>query len=332
MRINVGGDVYTDSFGRSWLADTYFNTGVIDEESGLAIAGTPDPELYRSQRWDLDDLPGMVYTLPLPQGLYHVVLHFSDNCVCTVTPGTRVFSALVQGQAVPALQNLDIINTAGWRTALKIVVPSVTVSSSGVLSISFIHNIDNPTLAALEVYLPLGATLPPTTTTTFGTGVALHRINCGGAAFVDSRGLAWTADSHNNGVGNVYVASANVLGAAAADQPMYTSERFGDLTPPYLVYTLPVPTSVTKVTVRLYFAETFALNAFVGFRLFNVRLQGTIVLLNYDIFADVGFNTATVKQFTATVVGGAVTISFEGPSSGAPFDGAKINGIEVMAS
>ncbi|MEM1304122.1 MAG: malectin domain-containing carbohydrate-binding protein, partial [Planctomycetota bacterium] len=49
--------------------------------------------------------------------------------------------------------------------------------------------------------------------------------------------------------------------------------------------------------VRLYFAETFSPTFGVGKRVFDVDIEGERLLDNYDIFADVGANTAVMKSF-----------------------------------
>jgi len=63
-------------------------------------------------------------------------------------------------------------------------------------------------------------------------------------------------------------------------------------------------------------------------RIFNVQINSTVVLLNYDILSTVGErDTAIVKQFTTTAdASGHITIKFESVSVH-----AKISGIEVIS-
>ena len=66
------------------------------------------------------------------------------------------------------------------------------------------------------------------------------------------------------------------------------------VTPRTLTYTLPTK-AVTKVDLRLHFAERAAANNTAGKRLFDIDVEGETVRRNFDIFAAAGgLNTATV--------------------------------------
>jgi Malectin domain len=73
MLINCGGQAYTDTRGRVWMADAYSNGG---NTYGTAsdIAETLDDELYRTMRW------GQIsYDIPVPAaGTYEVTLHMAE--------------------------------------------------------------------------------------------------------------------------------------------------------------------------------------------------------------------------------------------------------------
>src|SRR5690606_22656733 len=86
-RINSGGGAFTDSQGRTWQADQYFNVGNV-HTTNQAIANTVDDALYQSERWDASTAPEMAYSLPLPSGQYQVRLHFAE--LVYASNGTRV--------------------------------------------------------------------------------------------------------------------------------------------------------------------------------------------------------------------------------------------------
>jgi hypothetical protein len=102
---------------------------------------------------------------------------------------------------------------------------------------------------------------------------------------------------------------------------VYQSERFGDFT-----YTLPNLTPNANYTVYLHFAEIF-FNA-VGQREFNVLINGTQVLTNFDIFAATGGeNMAIVKTFSATASSsGTISVQFTTGAANFP----KVSGIEIV--
>ncbi len=107
-----------------------------------------------------------------------------------------------------------------------------------------------------------------------------------------------------------------------APQSVYQHNRYGNFT-----YTVPGLTAGAGYTVRLHFAEGYWTAA--GSRIFNVLINGTQMLTNFDIFATAGGEyIAVIKQFTATASSaGTVTIQFVTVK-----DNAQVNGIEVYPS
>ena len=100
---------------------------------------------------------------------------------------------------------------------------------------------------------------------------------------------------------------------------MYQHNRYGNFT-----YTVPGLTAGASYTVRLHFAEEYWTAA--GSRTFNVLINGTQVLTNFDIFATAGGEyIAVIEPFTATASGtGTITIQFVTVK-----DNAQVNGIEI---
>src|SRR5262249_60821118 len=90
-------------------------------------------------------------------------------------------------------------------------------------------------------------------------------------------------------------------------------------------YTIPGFAAGPSHTVRLHFAETFWSAA--GSRIFNVSINGTAVLANFDIFAAAGAkNKAIIRQFTVNAnSSGQYVIQFTTVK-----DNSLINGIEVQ--
>jgi hypothetical protein len=89
-------------------------------------------------------------------------------------------------------------------------------------------------------------------------------------------------------------------------------------------YTIPNLTPGTQYTVLLHFAETYFTAK--GSRVFNVAINGTTVLSNFDIFATVGKDAALVEQFTATAnSSGQIAIAFTNGTADQPL----LMGIEV---
>ena len=148
IRVNAGGPAYTDSAGNAWSADSGFNTGnPLSWPTNLAIAGTSDPTLYRTERWDDPSAPAMTYSFTVPNGTYQVRLHFAENYAPLFNVGQRIFDVQIEG--VLAIDNLDVFAQAGASTALiRAVTATVT---DGQINIAFIHGVEDPLINAIEV-------------------------------------------------------------------------------------------------------------------------------------------------------------------------------------
>lgn len=118
------------------------------------------------------------------------------------------------------------------------------------------------------------------------TGV---QMNCGGPA-----ASPFLADADFSGGGTIDHANTINLSGVTNPAPMavYQTARTGNFS-----YTFSGFTAGSSHTVRLHFAETFFSTA--GSRTFNVSINGTQVLTNFDIFAAAGAqNKAVIEQFT----------------------------------
>ncbi len=118
-------------------------------------------------------------------------------------------------------------------------------------------------------------------------------------------------------------ATININGVTnPAPQAVYQNERFGNFT-----YTLPGLKAQTNYVVRLHFAETYWTQP--GQRVFNVSINGTQVLTNFDVLAAAGGqDIAIAEQFAATAnAQGQIVLQFATVK-----DNAEVNGIEVEAA
>jgi hypothetical protein len=174
IRINVGGNKYTDSVGNVWSADRGFNTGKISTRK-RSIAGTTDDPLYYNQRYDSGTAPEMVYSFAVPNGDYAVNLHFAETYSGAYGSGLRVFDVAIEGALV--LDNVDIFSQAGGSQKLLVRnVPLVTVTD-GQMNIKFIHHVENPKVAAIEIVALGLSSAAPTVGTNLNTKNNIFYIN-----------------------------------------------------------------------------------------------------------------------------------------------------------
>jgi len=152
MRVNTGGNAYTDNLGNAWNADQAYTPGswgfygqdrTSDRGTAYPIGQTVNDRIYQTQRYDLSG-----YRFDLGNGTYTVILHFAETYGAITGPGQRVFDVLMEGQIV--LDNLDIYSRVGHSTALTIEFNDITIQD-GQLDISFVNLIELPEINGIEI-------------------------------------------------------------------------------------------------------------------------------------------------------------------------------------
>ena len=165
-----------------------------------------------------------------------------------------------------------------------------------------------------------GASNEASATPSGGT-TAVYQIDCGSGSAVSP----FVADEFFSG--GTEFSSTNTINTSGVTNPapaaVYQTVRWGAMT-----YTIPNLTAGQSYTVRLHFCELTWTAA--GQRLFNVAINGTSYLSNFDVFATAGGqNKALVEQTTATAnSSGQIVISFTQGSA----DNPEIAGIEIDGS
>jgi arabinoxylan arabinofuranohydrolase len=165
-----------------------------------------------------------------------------------------------------------------------------------------------------------GPTVEPTAVPTVGPTPVPGTISiaCGSSSAVgdfqpDQYYSGGTAFNNTNTV-DVSQITSNPPPAA-----LFNNERYGAMS-----YTIPGFTAGSSYTVMLYFAETYLTSS--GSRVFNVSINGTTVLSNFDIYASAGGqNKAIARPFTTTAdSSGQIVIQLT-----AVTENPKINGISI---
>ena len=193
-----------------------------------------------------------------------------------------------------------------------------TVGGGGGISSSGLFSAGSTAGGPYTVTATAGGNSGTASVTVSSTPTTVYQINCGSS----SAASPFTADQYGSG-GTLHTVTNTITISGItnpAPQAVYQSERYGNST-----YTLPNLTSGSQYTVRLHFAELY--QTATGKRIFNVAINGTTLLSNFDIYASAGARyKAVVRELTATAnTSGQIVINFQTVT-----DNATIGGIEII--
>lgn len=155
------------------------------------------------------------------------------------------------------------------------------------------------------------------------------RVNAGDVgAYKDKAGNTWQPDQYYaKGKGYGFQGGDTVDRGASTkiegteDAKLYQTERYS-----VEAFMAEVPNGT--YTVRLHFAETYSDITYDGPRVFGVKIQGSEVLTDFDVYKSTGgLNKAIVKEFKdINVTDGLLKVDFV-----AKQQSPEINAVEVLA-
>ena len=287
-----------------------FNEAAVANQNGggqITIGFTAIPP-YDQPKIDAIEIlnlnPTTITTEPAPQ---------------TVTVGqTATFSVVATGSGALTYQWSKNGTAIVGATASSYTTPATVSTDTGAMftvAVAASGGVPVYSTAAL-----LTVTQPPTTP----TGTDLVAIAAGSPNAID--GFSADMDFVGGGSDQNCTTTINTAGVAgAAPAAVYQPEHAGTFS-----YTIQGLVTGTVYGVRLHFAECYF--SAVGQRVFNVLINGTTVLPNFDIVQAGGAKTAVVRTFNEAAVanqngGGQITIGF---TAIPPYDQPKIDAIEIL--
>jgi malectin (di-glucose binding ER protein) len=311
--INAGGPTAGD-----FASDTDNNGGsTYTTSSSIDTSGVTNPAptaVYQTVRYG-----NFSYTIPnlTANGAYTVQLHFSEPYWGTSQAsgggvGSRIFNVSVNGTQV--LSNFDVYQAAGGANKAVMEQIPATADSNGNITINFSSVVDNAMVSGIAVY---NGTLPAPSPTPTPTPLSSLAISAGGPG-----SGSYVADTDYTG-GTTYYTSASIDTSGVIDpapQSVYQNVRYGNT----FSYTIPTDSPNTNYSVRLDFSEPYFNSA--GSREFNVLINGTQVLNNFDVYATAGGQNKAVSETfnTTSDSNGLIHIQFT-----SDVDNAMVSGIQI---
>lgn len=297
-RINAGG-AHTTPFG----ADQGFSGGTTFSNSNIiTMPDVYDPApaaVYQSERRGV-----FTYTMGglTASARYTVRLHFAE--IVQTGANQRKFNVAINGTGV--LSEFDIYAYTGGANRAVVRSFNSTANASGNIVVSFTNGtVGTPKVSGIEV-------VPG-----FSYKVGSGNTAPSGEFGVDAMATGGSTLNLPGPVDRTIVGSPPPV-------PVYENVRFGAS----FSYTFPNLNAGGKYHVRLHFAEVSPFTTLPGQRVFDVSINGGLILDNFDIREAAGAHRkAVVRQFfiNATSPGATITVSFTGVVSD-----AMVNGIEVV--
>ena len=334
--INAGGDPVTSLAGDTYSASTSFVTGsseiFLNPDGLMTLIANAEPweyPLFNSMQRAIKPDFNLAYTLPLPSAdtisAIEVELLFAELVPHFTESGKRRFDVFLNGEL--ALEEFDIFVAAGGARERAVRVSFFMSPAPETVVVTFGKGKNKPALNGMVVYNVSGA---PSSNFN-GCAFDLERYhlahNCGGRTFVDAAtGIEWlNDDGFFLGQGDPHVRRDGVIANTAPElYPLYNAER-SSKKPFDLEYILPLGPADTYV-LRLHFSEKWRTKP--NQRLFDIVVDGKVVLADLDVFAAAGGRFAAyvldVVLPPVTVENSIVTLSF-GRKVRQPF----ISGIQV---
>ena len=246
--------------------------------------------------------------------------HFFHDTFGTTSPMSAVPSSgsLVQGgQNNTATATAKHTGTVALQppTAKKITIPALPEKSNPA---------PQPTSAAKQTSPPIPPTQSVPTAIAVPQGIGSVRINAGGSA-AGVFGMDEDFSDTTPGDPSQTLQVSSTIDTSGVSYPapesVYQSARLGDC-----LYTITNLAPNASYLIRLHFAETYWTHT--GKRLFNVSINGKLVLSNFDIVATAGAkNTAVIETSVMPANShGTITIQFASVK-----DKAQIDGIEILS-
>lgn len=213
-------------------------------------------------------------------------------------PDVVIESTTITGASVftDSFSDTPVTLTAGQSITIDVTYsPTQQGTDNATLGIQIQGETDPVTVSLTGTSIPTAA------------GGVVYRVNAGGPLVSDT--TDWEADVpsiySNEGLAQSLIATVgDAINLSDPSIPVGTpvsifqSERWDPSDGQEMQYDFAVTPG--DYLVRLYFADTFTGTNAVGARVFDVSLEGQLVLDNYDIFAKVGGFTGVVETFQVT--------------------------------
>ena len=318
---------------QTWRSLAPLNTGrhgtqaIVSNQGVYVAAGSGQtggsPELSSQEAFYIDGQTSPSGT-PLEASTLFVSPEILEFGVIPVgnTASLNVTLSNTAGTQAIAVTGFSFTGSPDFSIATSQAVPFILPPGASTdIRVEFVPSSEDP-VAGQMVIAHSGDNAPPAISLFGGEGVAsvgepLYRVNAGGKPVADND-LEWGLDTKRdpspysnviNGGNTARDSNASIANATGAPDALFTHYRWDEADAPELAWAFPVPAN-EPVELRLYFAELDETLFAVGARVFDVVVEGAVVLDDYDVFAVAGERTVAMASVTATASDGVLDVEF----------------------
>jgi hypothetical protein len=331
-RVECGGDAVTDRV-INWAKDKgtgadkspyLVSTGTLTTGSN-SWSGTQSTEgpnnLFGSRRYlSSTTVNTMQWAFPVSSGYYEVQLYFNENDSAIAAEGDRVFNVALEGSAW--LTNLDLFARHGANHPAQ--YNRLVQVTDGTINLDLTRVVGNPIITAIAIHQ--FSALPE--------GTPLYRVNNGGIDETGTAGVNWLRDKQTTP--SAYLKTAGQLttgsnswssgGTNPTDAPdnVFGSWRYDPTGSQEMKWEFPVEAGFYRV--NLYFIERDAAITGANQRYFDVSVEGSLFLADYDVYEIYGFLHPARESTLVEVQDGVINLDFAHRTGGG---NPMISGISI---
>lgn len=289
------------------LMTVRITNGALDAVSGNALYGSYEMRFKTATTSFVDTVPPSITMLAPTNGM--------------VTAGNLAISGTASDNI--ALQKVEVrLDNGPWQTAAGTNNWSYSLNSSNFLNgphqVAARATDASGNLSSTNVASVRFVNLPGGYLVRLSGGNTNNVVDCSNNTWL--RDQAYSFGSFGYSAGTMGYVANTIVGVCTPGQPLYQRERYSTSSGGFY-YQFDCPAGIYETT--LLEAETYWNGA--GKRVFNVFIQGSHVLTNFDIFAAAGGqNIPLTRVFTNAVTNAQLQVLFT-----PVVDNARISGIHV---
>ncbi len=308
VRVLANFDIYSAAGAKNTAVDRVFTVNVTDGLLAIdfiKLSGYDNPKINAIRVRSLGPTP--TPTSSVTPTISPTPTHSPTPTITPTVTATPTITETPTETMTPTITNTPSVTATPTETGTPTSTPTITETPTVTATPT---DTATPTATATRTHTATASATATDTATPTPTATppcpGEWRVNAGGKGYTDGLGCRWAKDQeYTSGDwgyegGNSNSTTSPISGTY--DDPLYQTERWG-----MTAYKFTVPNGTYDVELK--FAEIYYSSA--DQRLFDVRMEGSLVFNNVDVYALAGGKNAAYDVVITTIVNdGVLNINF----------------------